>query len=236
MDNISKAIKEFIDSEGVFEIPDLALVNLYYGMRAVLNRLDNEVSELSFEVKYPDEGERKDIFTQLHAVDDFCAALRRQIKFHQRKREVMDKMMFQTQHDPNFDDVDPEQKAQAMASHHCGQDAEEQRHNYRAMVEGQGIHIHDGNVPLDQCGCIKICKVGGGNATVQDPNESQPADAAPESLKELVGMQVQLVFPAGHKCDGCDNYTSCDRNWKKLELIGGYYLCLAPLPNSIVTE
>ena len=28
--------------------------------------------------------------------------------------------MFQTQHDPNFDDVDPEQKAMAM--HHCGQD------------------------------------------------------------------------------------------------------------------
>lgn len=123
MDNISKAIKEFIDSEGVVEIPDLALINLYYGMRAVLNRLDNEVSELSFEVKYPDEGERKDILIQLHAVDDFCAALRRQIMFHQRNREVMEQMMFQTQHDPNFDDVDPEQKAQAMAMHHCGQDA-----------------------------------------------------------------------------------------------------------------
>lgn len=193
MDNISKAIKEFIDSEGVIEIPDLALVNLYYGMRAVLNRLDNEVSELSFEVKYPDEGERKDILTQLHAVDDFCAALRRQIKFHQREREVMEKMMFQTQHDPNFDDVDPEQKAQAMAMHHCGQDA-----------------------------------------TVQDPNENQPANTVPESIKELVGMQIVSVFPPGWRCQGCaydSDYFRCE---KKVELVGGYMLCLAQIP--IVTE
>ena len=124
----------------------------------------------------------------------------------------------------------------AACTHHCGQDAEEQHHNYRAIVEGQGIHINDGNVPLDQCGCIKICKVGGGNATVKDPNESQPADTVPESLKELVCMQIEHVFPANHKCDKCDYYTSCNRSVKKLELVGGYMLCLAPLPNSIVTE
>lgn len=202
MNNISKAIKEFIDSEGVVEIPDLALVNLYYGMRAVLNRLDNEVSELSFEVKYPDEGERKDILTQLHAVDDFCAALRRQITFHQRKREVMEKMMLQTQHDPNFDDVDPEQKAQAMAMHHCGQD----------------------------CDCDDAC-CQAGSPCGRSAAAKEPVITG-ESLKELVGMQVVSVN--GEKCDYC--VSRYNAPCVKVELVGGYYICLAPLPNSIVTE
>lgn len=57
-----------------------------------------------------------------------------------------------------------------------------------------------------------------------------------ESLKELVGMQIVSVLPPGHKCQGClfdRDYFRCE---KKVELVGGYYLCLAPLPNSIVTE
>lgn len=121
-------------------------------------------------------------------------------------------------------------------THHCGQDAEEQHHNYRVMVGGKSILIHEGNVPF------KICKVGGGNATVQDPNESQPADTVPESLKELVGMHVIKV--CGPKCkdcpcgDGLREYPS-GRDMSscvKVELVGGYYLCLADLPNSIVTE
>lgn len=94
-----------------------------------------------------------------------------------------------------------------------------------------GVDVSDEG---DHGACCQVC--GDGIATVQDPNEHQPADTAHESLRELVGMQVQLVFPKGHKCNGCDNYTSCNRNWRKLELVGGYFLCLAPLPNSIVTE
>lgn len=78
------------------------------------------------------------------------------------------------------------------------------------------------------------CQVGDGSAVVQDPNESQPADTVPESLKELVGMQIVSVLPPGHKCQGClfdRDYFRCE---KKVELVGGYYLCLAPIP--IVTE
>lgn len=71
------------------------------------------------------------------------------------------------------------------------------------------------------------CQVGEGPA---DVNET------PDGIKALEGMQVVHAFNPGHRCDGCSNYTECNRNWKKLELVGGYYLCLAPLPNSIVTE
>ena len=86
------------------------------------------------------------------------------------------------------------------------------------------------------CGQGASCPVGGGCATVQDQNESQPADAVPESLKELVGMQIVSAFPPGWKCQGCafnSDYFRCE---KKVELVGGTYLCLAPLPNSIATE
>jgi len=73
------------------------------------------------------------------------------------------------------------------------------------------------------------CQVGDGSAVV---NEAQ----VPNSLKELVGMQIVSVFPPGWKCQGCaydSDYFRCE---KKVELVGGHMLCLAPLHNSIVTE
>lgn len=83
-------------------------------------------------------------------------------------------------------------------------------------------------VNLDEqhhCGQDASCPVGGGSAAV-----------APESLSELVGMQIVSVFPPGWKCQGCAYDSSDFRCEKKVELVGGTYLCLAPLPNSIVTE
>lgn len=77
------------------------------------------------------------------------------------------------------------------------------------------------------------CQVGGGSAVVNE---------TPDSLKSLEGMQVIKV--CGPKCkdcpcgDGLREYPS-GRDMSscvKVELVGGYYLCLAPLPNSIVTE
>lgn len=50
---------------------------------------------------------------------------------------------------------------------------------------------------------------------------------------ELIGMQVIAI--GDQRCDGCptEHYGApC----VKVELVGGAYLCLAPLPNSIVTE
>lgn len=86
---------------------------------------------------------------------------------------------------------------------------------------------------LHHCGQDASCPVGGGCATVQDPNESQPEDTH-VSLNDLLGMEVISV--GDMPCDACnpDNYAG--RPCVKVELVGGTYLCLAPLPNSIITE
>ena len=56
-----------------------------------------------------------------------------------------------------------------------------------------------------------------------------------ESIKKLMDYQVIGVCEPGFPCEGCvqDHYnTPCC----KVELVGGYYLCLSPLPNSIITD
>lgn len=77
------------------------------------------------------------------------------------------------------------------------------------------------------------CQVGDGSGVVNE---------VPDSIKSLEGMQVIKV--CGPKCkdcpcgDGLREYPS-GRDMSscvKVELVGCYYLCLAPLPNSIVTE
>lgn len=180
----------------------------YKELQKEFKSVQDLVNDIDFVFDYTEE-EQWLFYRMRSTMEEHCAALLRLIRFLKKQ----------------------EREEQG---HHCGQDAEEPRHDYRAMVEDQGIHIHDGNVPMDQCGCIKISQVGDGNATVQDPNESHPADTVPESLKELVGMQIVSVLPPGHKCQGClfdRDYFRCE---KKVELVGGYYLCLAPIP--IVTE
>ena len=206
MEEIKKIIKDFIDSDGVVEVPDYALISLYGAMKSLFYKFDKMVAGIGFELLYPDEGEQRDIYRQRDALDDFCAALRRQIKFHQRKREVMEQMMFQTQHDPNFDDVDPEQKAQAMATHHCGQDADMD----------------------DACCQVRSSRVD---------HTAAPAAVKelPDSIAQLVGMQIVSAFRPGWKCEECAfSHIEGARCEKKVELVGGCYLCLAPIP--IVTE
>lgn len=79
------------------------------------------------------------------------------------------------------------------------------------------------------CGQDASCQVGDGSAVVEKPVITG------ESLKKLMDYQVIGVCEPGFPCEGCvqDHYnTPC----VKVELVGGYMLCLAPLPNSIVTE
>lgn len=82
-------------------------------------------------------------------------------------------------------------------------------------------------VNLDEqhhCGQDASCPVGGGSAAV----------ITGDSMKDLLGMEVISV--GDMPCDACnpDNYAG--RPCVKVELVGGYYLCLAPIPNSIITE
>ena len=94
------------------------------------------------------------------------------------------------------------------AAHHCGQDA----HDPCGELGTEGNPI-----PLPS-------PVGGDSAAV----------ITGDSLKDLLGMEVISV--GDMPCDACnpDNYAG--RPCVKVELVGGTYLCLAQLPNSIITE
>ena len=60
--------------------------------------------------------------------------------------------------------------------------------------------------------------------------EHQPAGL---TYKDILGMEVIGYGGKSMKCDGCP--TDCG-NCVKVELVGGYTLCLSPLSNSFVTE
>ena len=91
--------------------------------------------------------------------------------------------------------------------------------DYKGRLEDSAHH----------CGQDASCQVGDGSAVVEKPVITG------ESLKQLMDYQVVGVCEPGFPCEGCvqDHYnTPCC----KVELVGGYMLCLAPLPNSIITE
>lgn len=77
------------------------------------------------------------------------------------------------------------------------------------------------------CGQDASCQVGDDSAAV---NEAQ----VPNSIKSLVGMLVVDAFHTYHKCTCCEYQERC--NAKKVELVGGYFLCLEELPGSVVTD
>lgn len=108
--------------------------------------------------------------------------------------------------------------------HHCGQDCSDRI--YRAGRKASADAGLAAARAMEQVmASPEGCPVDGGNADVKVE--------VPDSLKDLIGMQV-LAFTNG-KCESCpqDHYgTPCH----KLELVGGTFICLAPLPNSIVTE
>jgi len=94
-------------------------------------------------------------------------------------------------------------------------------------------------VNLDEqhhCGHDASCSVGDGSAVVEKPAITG------ESLKDLIDYQViKVCAPKCKDCpcgDGLREYPSGRdaSSCVKVELVGGYMLCLAPLPNSIVTE
>lgn len=132
--------------------------------------------------------------------------------------------------------------------HHCGQDAvnEEQLpddmserltvgyKNYcRATLEGYldrkitWWQLQRKMLMPDLIEWVKACSVGDGIAVADEPAITG------ESLKPLLGMQVIAICGSDRKCQNCPQY---NEQCCKVELVGGFYLCLAPLPNSIVTE
>lgn len=182
-------------------------------------------------------------------------------KHHKKPKEQLDDILkngmpdIQVERDPSFDDVSFQVKKLiddfyathdraerlGIAEHILlvmfGQTPDElngimekEARNFNSVISA----IQHGNEEAPHhCGQDATCPVGGGCATVQDPNESQPADTH-VSLNDLLGMEVISV--GDMPCDACnpDNYDG--RPCVKVELVGGTYLCLAPLHNSIITE
>lgn len=96
----------------------------------------------------------------------------------------------------------------ATYTHHCGQD------------------VQDAD---DACCQARAGRVGYDAA----PAASQTC----ESLYKILGYQVICFLSPGEaRCDQCQFNPNDPEDCVKVELVGGYYICLAPLPNSIVTE
>lgn len=195
------------------------------------------VTDLNFEELMPDSQERCLMVDELQAYDYIRTNLMNRIRFYRarvkREESIKDWSQYKNT-DSTYIGVDVSNEGSHsgccqvcgddIATHHCGQDATCQVGDGSAVVQDPnesqpaevlrtkedvekklGIHIHEGNIPREQCG----------------------------SLKTLLGMQV--VGVSNGKCEGCpqDHYgTPC----VKVELVGGAYICLAPLPNSIATE
>ena len=184
------------------------------------NKLYTFIYSLDFKEKVPDSNEQCLLQEQHKRMEAYRTNLYQRIDFYRarvkREESIKDWSQYKKT-DSTYIGVDVSDEGShseccqvggdAIATHHCGNDAD-----------------------MDDACC----------QAAYDPNESQPVDTKPaitgESLKKLVGWQVVSVMPPGHKCQGC-LYSSDDfRCEKKVELVGGYFLCLAPLPNSIVTE
>ena len=202
----------------------------YKRAQRVIHSIRALVTDLNFEELMPDSQERCLMVDELQAYDYIRTNLMNRIRFYRarvkREESIKDWSQYKKT-DSTYIGVDVSNEGSHsgccqvcgddIATHHCGQDAVVQDPNESQPAEvlrikedvekKLGIHIHEGNAPKGQCGCME--------------------------MKSLLGMQV--VGVGNGKCEGCpqDHYgTPC----VKVELVGGAYLCLAPLPNSIITE
>lgn len=178
------------------------------------------VTDLNFEELMPDSQERCLMVDELQAYDYIRTNLMNRIRFYRarvkREESIKDWSQYKKT-DNTYIGVDVSDEGSHseccqvcgddIATHHCGQDAD-----------------------LDDA-CCQAGSPCGRSAVTYDPNESQPVDVKPaitgESLKELVGWQVVSVMPPGHKCQGCLFDRDDFRCEKKVELVGGHFLCLA---------
>lgn len=100
----------------------IELSKRYNELQKEFQSVQDLVNDIDFVFNFTEE-EQWLFYRMRSTMEEHCGALLRLIRFLKKQAREESDGMFQTQHDPNFDDVDPEQKAQAMAMHHCGQDA-----------------------------------------------------------------------------------------------------------------
>jgi len=131
------------------------LVDEYNELNKKIQSLDKFINGINFEHDVKDADERILMCHQLSAMRGYRANLKCRILYLRDKMENENRLR--------------QVCGDAIATNHCGQDAA----HYRALVESQGIHIHDGNTPPEVWG----------------------------DLKSLLGMEVIALTRA--KCQSC---------------------------------
>lgn len=173
------------------------------------NKLYTFIYSLDFKEKVPDSNEQYLLQEQHKRMEAYRTNLYQRIEHYRIKVKIA----LGCDYFDSWGDV----AEKIHQKHHCGQDA----HDPFGELGTEGNPI-----PLPS-------PVDDGSAAVNE---------IPDSIKSLEGMQVIKV--CGPKCkdcpcgDGLREYPS-GRDMSscvKVELVGDYMLCLAPLPNSIITE
>lgn len=209
----------------------------YAGVKDRVGKLHAFLCDIDIEKKVPDYEERSNLREQLGIMLNYLENLRRRIGFHERM--VFGQMINETTHrieikgmrEPTFD------SGIGVRCDKCGKSIRPGDmcifHNEKIFCNDCGCDNSETGTAPHHCGQDASCQVGDGSAVVNE---------VPDSIKSLEGMQVIKV--CGPKCkdcpcgDGLREYPSGRdaSSCVKVELVGGYYLCLTPLPNSIVTE
>lgn len=190
------------------------LVKEYDELNEKINSLDAFINSLDFEEQVHDFIERELLRGKRHCMRSYRDNLKARIKCieYQIKKKENDRK--------TLDDwMNMKGK---IVNTHCGPIHLINTDERPRPVCGDAIATEQ---ERHHCGLDASCQVDDGGAVV---NEAQ----VPNSIKSLIGMQV--IDVKGEKCDYC--VTKYNAPCVKVELVGGTYICLAPLPNSIVTE
>lgn len=217
--------------------------HVIYSIRAL-------VTDLNFEDMVPDQQERYLMMDELHVYEQVQQNLLNRIRFYRNRvklEENKEKIAEHLEHEqrefmpvlekmnktfqlPAFTNIAQEKFEAFQKGEISLQEFLESVPCNESFLKAVVQYLTD---EQHHCGQDACCQVDDGNAVVDKPIITG------ESLEQLVGATVRLFHKPGHKCIDCP-YSSksyggkCE--YKKVELVGGYYLCLADLPNSIITE
>ena len=235
--NSDKKILAFLEAE-------------YNKVRRKTDCIRLHVTDLNFEENVPDPQERYLMMDQLNVFEQVQANIMNRIRFYRSRvklEEHKEKIAEHLEHEqrefmpvlekmnktfqlPAFTNIAQEKFEAFQKGEISLQEFLESVPCNESFLKAVVLYLTD---EQHHCGQDACCQVDDGNAVVDKPIITG------ESLEQLVGATVRLFHKPGHKCIDCP-YSSksyggkCE--YKKVELGGGYYLCLADLPNSIVTE
>lgn len=211
----------------------------YAGVKDRVGKLHAFLCDIDIEKKVPDYEERSNLREQLGIMLNYLENLRRRIGFHERM--VFGQMINETTHRIEIKGMRegrPIDRGIGVSCHNCGKSI--RPCDVYTMVEGNPFCITCAAIELKRVPLAPMphhCGQDVSNESSQSSpsSENDKPVITGESIKKLMDYQVVGVCEPGFPCEGCvqDHYnTPC----VKVELVGGYMLCLAPLPNSIMMD